>query len=71
MSFLQNIQQLIEDEPELSSYAADVSSHSVIEELPPMQVDSVESYYTGNLQELEDLIEVFFTSVGELEKSNG
>ncbi|KAJ5513064.1 hypothetical protein N7463_002616 [Penicillium fimorum] len=62
LSFLQNIQQLIESETGYASIAADVAGLSVIEELPPVPPDNLTAYNSGDTEELERLIRVYFIS---------
>ncbi|KAJ5164608.1 uncharacterized protein N7500_006438 [Penicillium coprophilum] len=61
LSFLQNIQQLIETETGCASIAADVAGLSVIEELPPLPPDDLMAYNSENTEELERLIRVVET----------
>lgn len=63
LSFLRNIQELIQGEEELAEVAKEISSFSVLAEAPPTDGESVLAYSNANLKDLEDLIQVFFTSV--------
>lgn len=63
LSFLQHIQELIEGEKELATVAADVADFPVYEEMPPGRDNGLPSFYSIQLQDIQDLIEVFFTSV--------
>ncbi|KAH0499570.1 hypothetical protein TgHK011_006753 [Trichoderma gracile] len=62
LSFLRNIQELIQGEEELADVAKEISSFSVLAEAPPTDGESVLAYSNANLKDLEDLIQVFFTS---------
>ncbi|RFU34091.1 hypothetical protein B7463_g2243, partial [Scytalidium lignicola] len=62
LSFLQHIQELIESEKELATVAADVGSFPVYEELPPVRNEDILACNTTNVQELAELIDVFFVS---------
>ncbi|KAH8805406.1 hypothetical protein F5884DRAFT_678776 [Xylogone sp. PMI_703] len=62
LSFLQHIQQLIESENELTTIATDMGSIPVYEELPPLRNEDMMICNTANVQELEELAEVYFIS---------
>ncbi|KAL6815063.1 hypothetical protein J3E69DRAFT_358908 [Trichoderma sp. SZMC 28015] len=62
LSFLQNIQELIQGEQELADAAKELSSLSVVEEVPSMDGESVLAYSNANLGDLEALVQAFFTS---------
>ncbi|KAL7946791.1 hypothetical protein V8C42DRAFT_352305 [Trichoderma barbatum] len=62
LSFLQNIQELIQGEQELADAAKDLSSLSVLEEVPSTDGESVLAYSNANLGDLEALVQAFFTS---------
>ncbi|KKP02895.1 p-hydroxylaminobenzoate lyase [Trichoderma harzianum] len=62
LSFLQNIQELIQGEQELADAAKDLSSLSVVEEVPSTDGESVLAYSNANLGDLEALVQAFFTS---------
>lgn len=63
LSFLQNIQELIQGEQELTDAAKDLSSLSVLEEVESRDSESVLAYSNANLGDLEALVGAFFTSV--------
>lgn len=63
LSFLQNIQELIQGEQELANAAKDLSSLSVLEEVESTDSESVLAYSNANLSDLEALVRAFFTSV--------
>lgn len=63
LSFLQHIQELIEGEQELAAVAADVANFPVYEEVPPPYEENILDYNTARIQELEELVDVFFASV--------
>jgi hypothetical protein len=63
LSFLQNIQELIQDQQELAAVTKDLSSLSVFEEVPPTDGESVLAYSNANLGDLKALVGVFFISV--------
>lgn len=63
LSFLQNIQELIQNEQELADAAKDLSSLSVLEEAESRDNESVLAYSNANLGDLEALVEAFFTAV--------
>lgn len=63
LSFLQNIQELIQGEQELADAAKELSSLSVVEEVPSTDGESVLAYSNANLGDLEALVQAFFTSV--------
>lgn len=63
LTFLQNIQELIEGETELATIAADVGNFPVYEEMPPVRDNSILAYNTTDKQDIEELVEVFFASV--------
>lgn len=63
LSFLQNIQELIQGEQELADAAKELSSLSVVEEVPSTDGESVLAYNNANLGDLEALVQAFFTSV--------
>ncbi|KAK4065284.1 transcriptional regulator family: Fungal Specific TF [Trichoderma harzianum] len=62
LSFLQNIQELIQGEQELADAAKELSSLSVVEEVPSTDGESVLAYSNANLGDLEALVQAFFTS---------
>ncbi|KAL6859272.1 fungal-specific transcription factor domain-containing protein [Trichoderma novae-zelandiae] len=63
LSFLRNIQELIQGEQELADVAKDLSSISALAEDPSTtDGESVLAYSNANLEDLEDLVQVFFTS---------
>lgn len=64
LSFLQHIQELIESDGGLFSATADVSSVTAMDEWQPDQADFVMAGRAGNLPYLEELVHVFFASVG-------
>ncbi|UKZ86516.1 uncharacterized protein TrAFT101_002342 [Trichoderma asperellum] len=55
LSFLQNIQELIQGEQELANAAKDLSSLSVLEEVESTDSESVLAYSNANLSDLEAL----------------
>jgi hypothetical protein len=63
LSFLQNIQELIQNEQELADVAKDLSSLSVLEEAESRESESVLAYNNANLGDLEALVKTFFTAV--------
>lgn len=64
LSFLQNIQELIEGEGELTTIAQDVGGFPVYEEVPPVVRDgNILAYNTMDMQDIKELINVFFASV--------
>lgn len=63
LSFLQNIQELIEGEKELATIAADVGNFPVYEEVPPVRDGNILAYNAMDMQDIEELVEVFFASV--------
>jgi hypothetical protein len=63
LSFLQNIQELIEGETELAEVAADVGRFPVYEELPPTREENIMAYSTTNTEDIKELVDVFFASV--------
>lgn len=64
LSFLQNIQDLIEGEMRLATVAADVASFPVYEEeVPPVRDEDILACSTTNIHDFEDLVDVFFVSV--------
>ncbi|KAL4896110.1 hypothetical protein BDV59DRAFT_191355 [Aspergillus ambiguus] len=56
------LSQVLYDNKGRIGYAADVSNLSVVEELPPIQDGSLDPYTTRNIDELKNLIDVFFVS---------
>lgn len=63
LSFLQNIQDMIQNEEDLSNLTADVASLSRLEELPASMSENVLDFQDADGDDLESLIDVFFTSV--------
>jgi hypothetical protein len=63
LSFLQNIQELIEGEMRLATVAADVASFPVYEEELPVPDEDILACSTTNVHDFEDLVDVFFVSV--------
>jgi hypothetical protein len=63
LSFLRNIQQLIQDEEEFADAANDLSSLSVLEEAESRESESVLAYSNANIGDLEALVKTFFTAV--------
>lgn len=63
LSFLQNIQELIQGEQELADAAKDLSSLSVLEEVESRDSESVLAYSNANLGDLEALVKTFFIAV--------
>ncbi|KAL7905440.1 hypothetical protein GGI35DRAFT_471665 [Trichoderma velutinum] len=62
LSFLQNIQELIQGEQELADAAKELSSLSVVEEVSWTDGESVLAYSNANLGDLKALVQAFFTS---------
>ncbi|KAL7935626.1 fungal-specific transcription factor domain-containing protein [Trichoderma chlorosporum] len=62
LSFLKNIQELIQDEQDLTDTAKELSSLSVVDEAPSIYGENVLAYSNANLADLERLIQAFFTS---------
>jgi hypothetical protein len=63
LSFLRNIQELIQDEEEFADAANDLSSLSVLEEVESRESESVLAYSNANIGDLEALVKTFFTAV--------
>jgi hypothetical protein len=63
LSFLQNIQELIDGEMRLATIAADFASVPVYEEVLPVPDDDILACSTTNIHDFEDLVDVFFASV--------
>ncbi|KAH8821928.1 hypothetical protein F5884DRAFT_107910 [Xylogone sp. PMI_703] len=62
LSFLQYIYELIAGEKGLATFAADMESFPVYEELPPVRSEEMLTYNVATVQELQELINVFFVS---------
>lgn len=63
LSFLQNIQEFIQNDQELAEAAKDLSSLSVLEEAESRDTESVLAYSNANPGDLEALVKAFFTAV--------
>lgn len=63
LSFLQNIQELIQNDQDLVDAAKGLSSLSVLEEAESRDTESVLAYSNANLGDLEALVKAFFTAV--------
>ena len=63
LSFLQNIQELIEGDTELAEVAADVGRFPVYEELSPTREENIMAYSTTNTEDIKELVDVFFAAV--------
>lgn len=63
LSFLQNIQELIEGQMPLASVADDAANFPVYEEMSPVRDEDILAFSPANIQDFEDLVNVFFASV--------
>jgi hypothetical protein len=63
-AFLRNLQELLEAEPGITTEQSGTPKLIALEEIPPYDNETGSLEYAGSLTDYDDLVDVFFASVG-------